>query len=131
VRDNTCYKSYDRCVDYKGSSSGGCYLTSACMQAQQEDFDDDCFELTVLRRFRDEYVSVIHPDAVRRYYEIAPRVVDAIDAREDRATLYQEILERMVYPTVTLVGSGRLEEAYEVYQTYSESLERRLLRSAN
>ena len=34
-----------------------CYLTSACMKYFQEKFDDNCYELTVLRWFRDNFVS--------------------------------------------------------------------------
>ena len=54
------YGSYEdpdkvrECRRYKesGSSSGGCYFTSACVEAQG--LPDDCHELTALRKFRDE-----------------------------------------------------------------------------
>ena len=41
----------------KETSSGQCYLTSACMEHFQDEFDDNCYELTVLRWFRDNFVS--------------------------------------------------------------------------
>ena len=34
-----------------------CYLTTACMKYFKENFDDNCYELTVLRWFRDNFVS--------------------------------------------------------------------------
>jgi hypothetical protein len=97
------------------------------MQAQQESFDDDCYELTELRRFRDEYVRVNHPDAVSRYYEVAPQVVSIIDGREDSAGIYRLMYENMVLPTVTLFRNGEVEEAYRVYKTYSDGLEERFV----
>ena len=48
--------SYSDCPIYKSdSSSGGCYLTSACTAAMG--LPDDCEELSILRRFRDEWLS--------------------------------------------------------------------------
>ena len=44
-------KSESSSVDVK------CYLTTACMKHFQENFDDDCYELRVLRWFRDNFVS--------------------------------------------------------------------------
>lgn len=37
--------------------NGGCYLTSACMRHFQDEFDDNCYELSILRWFRDNFVS--------------------------------------------------------------------------
>ncbi|MDR0593511.1 MAG: hypothetical protein LBG60_09735 [Bifidobacteriaceae bacterium] len=131
IRDNTCYKSYDRCVDYKRSSSSGlCYLTSACMEALQDEFDDDCHELTELRRFRDEYVTATHPAAVARYYEVAPQVVSRIEEREDSEAIYRAMYEDMVLPTITLFLDGKPENAYRVYKTYSDALEERFVSAA-
>ena len=61
------------------SGSGGCYLTSACMKYFQEKFDDNCYELTVLRWFRDNFVS---KEDIEHYYEVAPIIVEAIN-KED------------------------------------------------
>lgn len=33
-----------------------CYLTTACMKHFNKSFNDDCYELTVLRWFRDNFV---------------------------------------------------------------------------
>lgn len=49
-----------------------CYLTSACMKYFQEKFDDNCYELTILRWFRDNFVS---KEDIEHYYEVAPIIV--------------------------------------------------------
>lgn len=54
------------------SGSGGCYLTSACMKHFQKNFDDNCYELTVLRWFRDNFVS---KEDIEHYYNVAPIIV--------------------------------------------------------
>ena len=53
-----------------------CYLTSACMKYFQEKFDDNCYELTVLRWFRDNFVP---KEDIEHYYEVAPIIVEAIN----------------------------------------------------
>ena len=73
--------NYHDCPFYQtkhGSSSSGCYLTSACTQARG--LPDDCEELTVLRAFRDTYVRALPTGEadVRRYYATAPQIVNAI-----------------------------------------------------
>lgn len=59
-------------------SNGGCYLTTACMQKYKQDFNDSCHELTILRWFRDNFVSL--PDKFH-YYKVAPQIVEGIDIR--------------------------------------------------
>jgi len=73
----------------KDSSSGGCYLTTACMRHMQENFDDCCEELMMLRWFRDSFVSKAD---VEHYYQTAPIVVNAINAIEDNDAIYRMIL---------------------------------------
>jgi hypothetical protein len=128
TRDNVCttFMKYQDCEDYK-RGIGGCYLTTACVQALQDEFDDDCWELTELRRFRDEYVEPNHADDVRRYYEVAPRVVQAIDASPDATVAYSQIYRDMVTETVTRFKQGDNEGAYLVYKQYVRALEERYL----
>ena len=46
------------------------------MKYFQENFDDNCYELTVLRWFRDNFVS---KEDKEHYYEIAPIIVETIN----------------------------------------------------
>ncbi|MBQ3020936.1 MAG: hypothetical protein IJD92_01770 [Bacilli bacterium] len=50
-------KNHDENKSITTTSTGNCYLTTACMKHYLNEFKDDCFELTVLRWFRDNYVN--------------------------------------------------------------------------
>lgn len=95
------------------SSSGGCYLTSACIRFFQENFDDNCFELNVLRWFRDNFVL---QEDIDHYYQIAPIIVEAIDKYENRDFIYNYIYDNIVDYCVTQIENGNYEEAYKRYK---------------
>ncbi len=64
-----------------------CFLTTACCELVG--LDDDCFELTALRRFRDR---VMMADAAGRrdvahYYETAPEILSEMQRRGETARL--------------------------------------------
>lgn len=128
VDTDTYYKycrnyDYSDCPIYKhgSSSSGGCFLTSACTAARG--LPDDCRELQTLRAFRDTWLKQTEDGAVLidRYYEIAPAIVDAIDALPERIEIYDEIYQTLVCPCVELIGQGKYQEAMELY--LAETLE--------
>jgi len=61
-----------------GSSSSiqggiGCFITTAC--CQYKGLKDDCSELTILRKFRDEHVPI---ELVKEYYTVAPKIVERV-----------------------------------------------------
>ena len=56
----------------KSSTDVSCFLTTACMKYFRENFDDNCYELTVLRWFRDNFVS---KEDKEHYYEVAPIII--------------------------------------------------------
>lgn len=129
--DSDVYYKYCRDYDYRDcpiykhdSSSGGCYLTSACTAARG--LPDDCYELQTLRRFRDEWLKH-QPDGVlliAKYYEIAPKIVEKIDAREDNPALYGEIYTNLVEPCVKMIEDGNFAAALELYQEFTLRLEK-------
>lgn len=47
--ENKTYQSITKIDGKKESTSGSCYLTSACMKHMKEYCDDNCYELTILR----------------------------------------------------------------------------------
>lgn len=75
------------------SSGSGCYLTTACMKYFQDKFDDNCYELTVLRWFRDNFVS---KEDIEHYYEIAPIIVEDINKEEKSDVIYNYIYDNIV-----------------------------------
>lgn len=95
------------------SSSGGCYLTSACMKYFQDKFDDNCYELTVLRWFRDNFVS---KEDIEHYYEVAPIIVETINKEEKSDIIYNYIYDNIVDYCVEQIEQGNYANAYSRYK---------------
>ncbi|MBQ6796749.1 MAG: hypothetical protein IJP10_01930 [Clostridia bacterium] len=116
--------SYDKCPIYKDNnkSSGGCYLTSACVDARS--LPDDCHELTSMRALRDKYIRTLpEGDAViSDYYRYAPEIVEKINQSSDSKTILEKIYTDMILPCVKLFDAQKYHEAYILYKKYAESL---------
>ena len=95
------------------SGSGGCYLTSACMKYFQDKFDDNCYELTVLRWFRDNFVS---DEDIEHYYEVAPLIVETINKEEKSDIIYDYIYDNIVDYCVEQIELGNYNDAYNRYK---------------
>lgn len=102
------------------SSGSGCYLTSACMKFFQETFDDNCYELTVLRWFRDNFVT---KEDIEHYYEVAPIIVDAIEKDEKKELVYNYIYENVVSYCVEEIEKGNYDSAYSRYKSSVQAFE--------
>lgn len=102
------------------SGSGGCYLTSACMKYFQEKFDDNCYELTVLRWFRDNFVS---KEDIEHYYEVAPVIVETINKEEKSGIIYDYIYDNIVNYCVEQIEQGNYDKAYIRYKSSVLTLE--------
>ena len=118
--DNKTYEAVTKINGEKESSSGSCYLTTACMKYMQEMFDDNCYELTVLRWFRDNFVS---KEDIQHYYQIAPIIVEAIDKEEQNEVIYNYIYDNVVDYCVTQIENGNYIEAYNRYKSSILSFE--------
>ena len=115
---------YDDCPRYKNanSSSGPCYLTSACTEAKG--LPDDCHELTVLRSFRDTYMATLPngKEDIKEYYRCAPIIVSKVMELPNSKELFNKIYEELVVPCVNLIESGSNHEAYIKYKNYTNQL---------
>lgn len=129
VNDDVYYKycrgyDYSYCPIYKNEdSSGGCYLTSACVYAKG--LPDDCYELTTLRAYRDNWLAN-QPEGktlIEQYYAVAPKIVSVINDRADRASIYDRIYNTMVRPCVELIEKNRMDEALEMYTMMTKKLQ--------
>lgn len=90
-----------------------CYLTTACMQHYAEEFDDNCYELTTLRWFRDKFVS---KDDIAYYYEIAPAIVESINKIPGCEEIYNYIYKNVIDICVKAIEQGDYEFAYNRYK---------------
>ena len=110
----------------KTNQQSGCYLTSACMKHMQENFDDNCYELQVLRWFRDNFVS---KDDICKYYEIAPIIVSNIDQLKDNEKIYDYIYKNIVLACVNAIEIGNYEFVYNRYKNSVLALEEKYAES--
>ena len=109
----------------KSSTDVSCFLTTACMKYFQENFDDNCYELTVLRWFRDNFVS---KEDIKHYYEIAPIIVETINQEEKFNIIYDYIYDNIVDYCVEQIEQGNYEKAYSRYKNSVLVLEEQFAR---
>ena len=105
-----------------------CFLTTACMKYFQEKFDDNCYELTVLRWFRDNFVS---KDDIEHYYEVAPMIVEAINKDKKIEIIYDYIYENVVEYCIEQIMQGKYEIAYNRYKNSILALEEQFVKSTS
>ena len=128
VNEDIYYKycrnyDYGDCPIYKGQDSSGCFLTSACVEA--EGLPDNCHELSVLRRFREEYLRKIPggPDEIAEYYFVAPQIVEAIKLRKDALDVFKSIYTEVIKPCVEMIERGENDKAHKLYRASVEQLQ--------
>ncbi len=129
IDDDTVHKycwgyNYERCPLYKSAQSSGCFLTSACVEAKG--LSDNCYELTTLRAFRDNYLKSRESGAadICKYYHIAPIIVEKIKLLPNSLDIFEKIFSELVKPCIELIESGKNEEAYIKYKNYTVLLEK-------
>ena len=97
-----------------------CFITTATL-ASLKTIDDNCYELTTFRKFRDTWLKEHHPEDIDEYYRIAPRIVTGINASKESEMIYNKIWSNHLHPCLTLIENGKHSEAYELYkQTVKE-----------
>ncbi len=119
------WDSIDNVNGENEKSSGGCYITSACMKHYSNNFDDNCYELKVLRWFRDNFVS---KNNVEHYYVTAPLIVEAIDNNEYKNIVYDYIYDNVVDYCVVAIENQEYDKAYDRYMNSILSLEDKFAR---
>jgi hypothetical protein len=97
----------------KETTDTSCFLTSACMKFFQDKFDDNCYELRVLRWFRDSFVSNLE---IGHYYQVAPSIVEGINNDNNSNIIYDYIYDNVVIPCVDAIENGNYEFAYNRYK---------------
>lgn len=129
----TCYRcGYPYCVSGRNcpncGASVGCFITTAtCLTLQKP---DNCEELMVLRHFRDTYMSSSSElkAEVEEYYQIAPVIVEGIEAVPDKGKLeYQRIWSEYLQPSVAAAKVARNQEAHDLYKNMVLDLSKKYL----
>ena len=107
------------------SSTEHCYLTTACMKRYLNNFNDNCYELTLLRWFRDNFVS---KEDIKHYYKIAPIIVGEIDKDNNNDIVYDYIYDNIVDYCVEQIENGNYAEAYKRYKDSVMILEKKYVK---
>ena len=124
LRADKYFKQDKKGADTK-KSNDGCYLTTACVESRG--LLDDCGELETLRTFRDTYLAnrPNGKEEIAAYYRMAPGIVSAINALENRETIWNQVYAELVEPCVALIHDRQEDSAYRLYKEYSLMLQNR------
>ena len=111
------------------SSSDGCFITSAVCRSFNK--PDDCYELTVFRGFRDNWLSKQEDgiELIREYYAIAPKIVNEIDNLADSSTEYLRIWDEYLQQCLSYIEKGELNRCKSLYCTMVHSLKEKYCRA--
>ena len=106
-----------------------CYVTAACLEVLGLADANQCYELCLLRLFRNEYIAKLAdgPQVLSDYRRKSPRILRAIEGLEDPREAYLYIHERWLVRGLGFVANGRWDEAYAVYREMHRALEDALL----
>jgi hypothetical protein len=76
-------------------------------------------DLTLIRRFRDEYLVGVDDWEVTQYYWESESLAERIaKSCEDGAHTYQELYDSFIYPTVQAISSDDMSTAHGILQNY-------------
>ncbi len=101
-----------------------CYITTAVCESLGK--SDDCYELTTLRNYRDEYLQQTEDGEamVKKYYDVAPTIVKHINRNPEKERIYQEIWKDYLSPCIRLIENHENEQCSVLYQDMVNTLAR-------
>lgn len=95
-------------VQASSNSGGGglCFITTAVCDASGK--PDNCEELTILRKFRDEFMMIDEDrkKLVQEYYRIAPSIVAKLKTLENAKEIFDSLLESYIIPCIMYIEKG-------------------------
>ena len=94
-----------------------CFITTAVCDYLNK--PDDCYELTILRNFRDNWLAKQRDGVslIQEYYHIAPTIVRNIDASSDKDRVYNKIWESYIKPCIKLIELSAYKACMDLYRT--------------
>ncbi len=104
-----------------------CYITTAACESLGK--PDDCYELELLRSYRDDYLLQSEEGAamVKDYYNIAPTIVNRIGRQADAHAVYGEIWNTYLSDCIQKIEQGEEEACKERYIEMVDDLKKRYL----
>ena len=122
------YSTRPTTVTAKPSSrkKGFCFITTAVCEYLGK--TDDCYELTTLRQFRDEWLSK-QPggkELIQEYYQIAPSIVTELNHSTQRDVIYTELWNRYIQPCIKLIELKSYAACRDLYEMMIHDLKQKL-----
>lgn len=107
------------------SKKGFCYITTAVCESL--DKPDNCYELTMFRRFRDSYLLTQEDgqELVEEYYRIAPFIVNNINALANKDDIYNGIWHSYLTGCLHAIESGDNVRCKDEYRRMVMELKRK------
>lgn len=104
-----------------------CFITTATCKSKN--LPDDCHELTVLRKFRDEFMGKDSKmkTEVMEYYDIAPKICSTIDKLDNSDEVYDDIWKKHLKPAVDAIDRKENEKAHDIYKSMVLELKKKYL----
>jgi len=95
---------------------GGCFLTTACVDAMG--MADDCWVLETARKFRDSFMAETPEKAaeILDYYKTAPVIVEKVNKLTGAQRVWKRLFWGYIIPFVEQVKAGNNEVAHEKYK---------------
>jgi hypothetical protein len=100
--------------DAVSSVTSGCFITTAVCSTFGR--PDNCYELEMLRQFRDTWMREFKPRDIEQYYAEAPGIVEKINSMEDAAKIYHLLDRDYIQRALKALDSNLPEAAYLIYK---------------
>lgn len=101
---------------------GGCFITTACCEILG--LPDDNAILNTFRKFRDEHLG--GKEGVAEYYELAPKIVEAMREKNELDELY-DVIGMYLLPCHKAIKNGEFDRAYALYGVMFNDLKKEYL----
>ena len=98
----------------------GCFITTATLNYLKK--GDDCKELQLFRKVRDEFVENHFPKYAEAYRSVAPKIVERINQLENSEEIYKGIWEDYLSLVYEKLCENRYNEAFSIYTSLMEEL---------
>lgn len=119
--------AYVKCYNEDNDIKEGCFVTTAVCDTFGK--PDNCYELTMFRKFRDEWLTV-QPDGrllILEYYEIAPRIVANINCLPEAKKIYENIWKQYLAPCLAFIESDDKLSCKQLYTNMVYKLKKHYL----
>lgn len=102
----------------------GCFVTSAICDVLGK--PDDCYELNVMREFRDTYVKFLPEGGklIDEYYLKAPKYVAIINSHLEKKQFLTQLYQDYLQPGIAAIENREKEKVLNIYRDMLDTVEK-------